>query len=312
MYTIKEAAARTGVPIALLRAWERRYGIVSPTRTPGGYRLYDEPALERLRTMRRLVDEGWAPSVAAAAIARGEIASSGPSPSAGDGPPTGAESVPVDARLVTGFVDAAISLDPMAVEAALDRIFAAGTYETVVVGALLPALVGIGEAWADGRLGVAGEHAASQAVLRRLAAAFQAAGQPGHPAGSILVGLPPGGRHELAALAFSVAARRSGLPVLYLGPDLPAADWVVMTSQVRPRAAVIGSSTRTDVAPAVAVARAIRGADPSVVVAFGGRYASAAAEALADPRVLVLPDGLVGAVESLREAIPEAAPAAIP
>jgi hypothetical protein len=49
-----------------------------------------------------------------------------------------------------------------------------------------------------------------------------------------------------------------------------------------------------------------------VVVAFGGRYASAAAEALADPRVLVLPDGLVGAVESLREAIPEAAPAAIP
>jgi predicted RecB family endonuclease len=75
---------------------------------------------------------------------------------------------------------------------------------------------------------------------------------------------------------------------------------------------VIGSSTRTDVAPAVAVARAIRGVDPSVVVAFGGRYASAAAEALADPRVLVLPDGLVGAVESLREAIPEAAPAAIP
>ena len=42
MYTIKQAAARSGVPVPLLRAWERRYGVVSPSRTPSGYRLYDE------------------------------------------------------------------------------------------------------------------------------------------------------------------------------------------------------------------------------------------------------------------------------
>ena len=45
MYKIKEAAARSGVSVPLLRAWERRYGIVSPTRTASGYRLYDEDAL---------------------------------------------------------------------------------------------------------------------------------------------------------------------------------------------------------------------------------------------------------------------------
>ena len=42
MYTIKEAAARTGLSVPVLRAWERRYGIVSPTRTAGGYRVYDD------------------------------------------------------------------------------------------------------------------------------------------------------------------------------------------------------------------------------------------------------------------------------
>src|SRR3712207_450395 len=55
MYTIRQAAARTGVPVSLLRAWERRYAIGRPTRTPAGYRLYDDEAIERLRTMRRLV-----------------------------------------------------------------------------------------------------------------------------------------------------------------------------------------------------------------------------------------------------------------
>jgi len=71
MYTIKETAARTGIPVALLRAWERRYGVVEPSRTGGGYRLYDDASIDRLRTMRRLVDDGWSPSVAAAAILRG-------------------------------------------------------------------------------------------------------------------------------------------------------------------------------------------------------------------------------------------------
>jgi hypothetical protein len=58
MYTIKQAASRSGVSVPLLRAWERRYHIVEPARTASGYRLYDDAALERVRTMRRLVDAG--------------------------------------------------------------------------------------------------------------------------------------------------------------------------------------------------------------------------------------------------------------
>ena len=71
MYTIKEAAARTGLTVPVLRAWERRYGVVAPARTAGGYRVYDEAALGRLRSMRRLIDDGWSPSAAAAAIIAG-------------------------------------------------------------------------------------------------------------------------------------------------------------------------------------------------------------------------------------------------
>ncbi len=304
MYTIKEAAARTGVPIALLRAWERRYHVVEPVRTAGGYRVYDEPALDRLRTMRRLVDDGWSPSLAAAAILRGEA---GSTPADGERRTVGDARVEPSAHpaLIDDFVAAAIALDPAAVEGALDAIFAAGTFEHVADHLLVPALIALGDAWAEGRLGVAGEHAASHAVLRRLAAAFQAAGRPAPAAGSILVGLPPGSRHELAALAFSVAARRAGLPIAYLGPDLPADDWVTTSERVRAGGAVIGAPTRADVRAAVEVARAIRSNDPAVVVAFGGRFAADAATALGNGMAtLVLPGGLVAAVEALRDALP--------
>ena len=68
MYTIKQAAARTGLTIPTIRAWERRYGVVSPARTTAGYRLYDEAAIERLAAMRALVEmDGWRPSQASSA-----------------------------------------------------------------------------------------------------------------------------------------------------------------------------------------------------------------------------------------------------
>ena len=47
MHTVKRAAELTGVPAATLRVWERRYGVVTPSRTEGGYRVYDDAALLR-------------------------------------------------------------------------------------------------------------------------------------------------------------------------------------------------------------------------------------------------------------------------
>ena len=73
MYTIGEASARTGVGASLIRAWERRYGVIVPRRTPTGYRLYDDANLRTLDTMRELVDGGWTASEAARAILAGEV-----------------------------------------------------------------------------------------------------------------------------------------------------------------------------------------------------------------------------------------------
>jgi DNA-binding transcriptional MerR regulator/methylmalonyl-CoA mutase cobalamin-binding subunit len=311
MYTIKEAAARTGISVPVLRAWERRYGIVEPARTASGYRMYDEAALRRLRTMRRLVEGGWAPSIAAAAIRSNapEVAAFADEAVPAVSPLAVTDvdrSEPATEAPASRFVAAAVSLDASRVEGALDDMFAAGSFERAVEDHVLPALHALGDAWADGRVDVAGEHLASHAMLRRLAAAYQAAADPAGRDGPILVGLPPGARHELGGLIFATAARRAGLPVLYLGPDLPVDDWLAAVDRTAARAVVIGAVTPDDATSARRLAVELRRGHPRLVIAFGGATAP-------DPRssrslgraALRLPDDLRASVAALVAAIAE-------
>lgn len=306
VYTIKQAAARSGVTIPLLRAWERRYGIVSPRRTSAGYRLYDDEAIARLSAMRRLVDAGWPASRAAEVIASGTRVEAAATPQAADlvrtAEPTAIYGVDAaeDANML---VQAATACDVAAIERALDALFDRGSFESVIDGRILPAVAALGTAWADGRLDVAGEHLASAAVVRRLSSLFDHAGAAGSGV-VVLVGLPPGSRHEIGALATAVALRRRGMDVLYLGPDVPAASWVHTALESSARAAVLGVATPADVRAAREVARALRDARPELLVALGGPGADAATRADPGagertrrqmPGLVLLPDGVVDA-----------------
>jgi DNA-binding transcriptional MerR regulator/methylmalonyl-CoA mutase cobalamin-binding subunit len=306
MYTIKEASARSGVGIPLLRAWERRYGVVAPTRTASGYRLYDEEAIQRLSAMRRLIAAGWAAQQAAErvreaghdALAAIAAEGAGAPPRAAQPSPT-VDGEPTVSRLIQRLVDAARQLDAFAFEQGLDEIFGSARFEAAADAVLMPALRAIGDAWARGELSVAGEHAASQAALRRLAMAYEAAGTPAASL-PVLVGLGPGARHELGALAFATAARRAGLPVLYLGPDLPVESWTSAATDRDARAAVLGVPTRADVARAREVLSELRRARPGMPLAVGGALARQAAK---DDLAIELPHGLAESAKRLAEVL---------
>jgi DNA-binding transcriptional MerR regulator/methylmalonyl-CoA mutase cobalamin-binding subunit len=297
MYTIKGASSRSGVSVPLLRAWERRYGIVRPSRNGSGYRLYDDAAVDTLSTMRGLVAAGWTPSEAARAISAGEVAVvAGSSRRAED-----VRSSTDD--LVDRFVTAAIALEPQATEAALDEIMTIGSFEAIVDRLLMPAARALGDAWEAGRLDVAGEHAASAAIARRLAAAFQGAGQGRRPV--VVVGLPSGSRHELGALAFAVVLRRRGTAVVYLGPDVPPSSWVTAVRRTAARAAVLGIVTRVDQSPASDVVAALRASDPHLLIAIGG--GAALPELAAASGAVLLPSLIVDAADALEAALRAAA-----
>jgi MerR family transcriptional regulator, light-induced transcriptional regulator len=302
MYTIKQAAQRSGVNVALLRAWERRYAVVAPTRTESGYRLYDDAAIDRLRAMRALVDEGWSPRQAADRIAGAsveevaELADRGETRLESDG-----EAEPTTSDLTAAFVDGATRIDAVTIERALDEMFARGTFERIVEDRLYPALHALGDGWARGDVDVAGEHAASAAAVRRLSLMFEAAGTPDGGA-PILVGLPPGSRHEVASLAFATAARRAGLQVTYLGADVPAASWVAAAERTGARGVAFGVVMDEDVPGADAVVRALQATHPELVIAVGGLRAAE----VGDGAVVRLPNRLLDAVATLREALGQA------
>jgi MerR family transcriptional regulator, light-induced transcriptional regulator len=206
---IGELAKRTGVSPELLRAWEQRYGLLQPTRTPGGFRLYSAADEARVQHMQSLVSGG----LAAAQAARLILSGAEPAPPTVSGPATTLEDA-------AGNLAASLDrLDEQAANTALDRLFAAYTVETVLQEVILPYLHRLGERWEAGEVSVGQEHFASNLLRGRLVGLAQGWGQ-GQGPGAILACVP-GEQHELGLLTFGVALRRRGWRITYLGTDSP-------------------------------------------------------------------------------------------
>lgn len=279
MYTVKHAAALTGVPAGTLRMWERRYGVVAPVRTEGGYRLYDDAAIARLTAMHALVTAGWSPRRAALQVSSGttlgptgplEVTSGSPEPGRADDAAEPDAGPDPDAHPDAGLlVRLAGDLDATTLNRELDRVFADADLERVLESWLMPALRRLGAAWHAGAVSVAGEHFVSAGLQRRLAASLDAASvQAG--AARVLVGLPRGARHELGVLSFAVLLARAGADVLYVGADLPPDSWVVAVVAREPDAVVIGVPTAEDVPAVRDTVAAISAARPDLSVLLGG------------------------------------------
>jgi DNA-binding transcriptional MerR regulator len=107
---IGELARRSGVSTDVLRAWERRYGLLEPTRTAAGYRLYSADDEARVRSMRAHLAQGLS-AAEAARLARDATAAAKP-----DGAP---------ADLAEALWSALDSFDDAGAQAAFDRLAAA-------------------------------------------------------------------------------------------------------------------------------------------------------------------------------------------
>jgi len=203
---IGEFSRRVGVSPELLRAWERRYGLLQPVRTDGGFRLYTDDDSERVERMKRALVEGF--SAAEAASRALALADEGSTAGALDG---------AQERLVA----AAHAYDEATVHAVLDEALARFSLETVLRDLVLPVLREIGEEWQQGALEVAQEHFASNLLRERLLALARLWGRGGGPLA--ILACAPGERHDIGLIAFGLVLRSHGWRILFLGSDTPIA-----------------------------------------------------------------------------------------
>ena len=235
---------RTGLSPDLLRAWERRYDVVTPSRSEGGRRLYSDTDIERLRLLYRatlagrsigqvaeLPTEALAELVRQDAAADAERAGRGVHARDGDAPLAAAD-------YLADAVRAIERLDATALEAILRRATFALSAITLLDGLLVPLLEDVGTHWREGTLRPVHEHLASMMVRRVLDGVVEGASPPLATA-SVVVATPAGQIHELGALLVAASAATEGWRVTYLGPDLPAEDIAECAVRTRARAVAL-------------------------------------------------------------------------
>jgi methanogenic corrinoid protein MtbC1 len=239
----------------LLRAWERRYGLLKPVRSPSGFRLYSGADEQRVRRMQAHLGRGLAAAEAARAALDEEsnhsLAAPPVAPAAADDPTRPNASAPPKAPFpvtnqgLTGLAEelrhALDELDGPAAEAVLDRLFADFTVETTLREVLVPYLSDLGDRWAQGAIGVTTEHFASNLLRARLASLARGWGQ-GHGPRAVLA-CPPGERHDLPLLVFGIVLHRNGWRIIYLGADTPLADLAHTVTEKRPDVVILAAVT---------------------------------------------------------------------
>jgi methanogenic corrinoid protein MtbC1/transposase-like protein len=279
-YPVRLVALRTGLTPHLLRAWERRYQVVTPSRTEGGQRLYSDLDIERLRLLRRLTDRGHAIGRIADLpfdeLSRLDREAAGAEAgTAGTAQSDGARAS-VDEALL-----AARRFDAPELQATLER--AAVTHGVpVFLEEVVSTLVDrIGHGWAEGSVTVAQEHLAT-AVVRRvlgwLLGVFElhGAARQAVVARRLVVATPPGQIHEIGALLAAVSAAAEGWSATYLGPDLPTRDLVKAAEQTRADAVALSIVFASDQHDPLSAVRDVRaGLRDGVPLIVGGAAATA-------------------------------------
>jgi MerR family transcriptional regulator, light-induced transcriptional regulator len=275
IFNLKAVLKETGMGADTLRAWERRYGIPKPQRTPGGHRLYSEYDISLIKWLIARQSEGL--SISRAVEMWREQTSNGkdpletmPGPRPGSfgaqaiylSPETGLDA------LRAQWLTACLNFNEMAAEQALNQAFSLYPVETVATDLIARGLSEIGMLWYENRASVQQEHFASSLAMRRINTLISAAPSPGRPH-TILIGCPPNEWHNFSGLLLALLLRRRSLNVIYLGANVPAERFEETLTAVQPSLVVLTSQQLRTVANLQQTASLLSAHGATVV--YGGR-----------------------------------------
>jgi DNA-binding transcriptional MerR regulator len=232
-HPIRVVAERTGLSTDVLRAWERRHGVVTPGRTDAGRRLYSDADIDRLTLLAKTTRTGRALSQTASL----------PDDELRQLLREDAELAAVRPTLAGAYRERAFAavadLAPERLRAVLRAALLSLGAPTFLDDVVTPLLQTIGTAWHAGAIGIAHEHAAS-AVVRGVLGWLVDQTEVPDDAPRAVVACLTHEHHELGAVLAAAAAAQDGWRVTYLGPDLPATQ--IAAAARRHDADVVGIS----------------------------------------------------------------------
>lgn len=239
LYNIGVVTRMTGITMASLRAWERRYSFPELSRTSGGHRLYSENDVLRLRWVKARLEEGMQTAHAIHALRVQEERGS-------------AAYLPASIESRTSLSSGRTALDGLErklVEALIERrleqadqilgeALASSTPEDLILHMIAPAMAEIGDAWFNKRINVTTEHFSTNYLRQRLLM-WMLNGPPPQACPPVILACAPGEWHEGSLLILGALLRRRRIPVAYLGQSVPLADLGAFIRDMHPRMVVL-------------------------------------------------------------------------
>ncbi|MEW6030368.1 MAG: MerR family transcriptional regulator [Chloroflexota bacterium] len=272
-FNLKVVLKETGLAADTLRAWERRYGMPMPERTPGGHRLYSQRDIETIKWLMARQAEGL--SISRAVDLWNEQTASGSDPLAGAASRALSSPAPTLAPADTSldalraeWIASCLKFNETAAEQTLNQAFSMFPVEAVCTNILQRALSEIGELWYGNRASVQQEHFASALAMRRLDALLAASPAPSRKQ-TVIVGCPADEWHAFTPLLLALLLRRHGLNVIYLGANVPNVQFAETATAVRADLVILVAQTLVTAATLQHVAQTLASQD--IPAAFGGR-----------------------------------------
>ncbi|HEX7566950.1 MAG TPA: MerR family transcriptional regulator [Anaerolineaceae bacterium] len=270
LYNIGVVTRVTGVPIATLHTWERRYGFPDAARTAGGHRLYSDKDIARLRWVKSQLESGLTVSRAVIAVraleAEGRLFLPNESEAVSRSESTSISST----SLGESLLEALTHHNLVRADQLMGEMLAFTSPENITLDIIGPALNAIGEAWEQGHITIATEHLASNFLRHRLLM-WMVTGPTPKPGNPIILACAPGEWHEGSLLIMGVLLRRQGWPVAYLGQNVPFQDLAIFVEEIHPRAVVMVAMVEETVRTLAEWPQWINQVGGKPVIAFGGR-----------------------------------------
>lgn len=211
-YTIKDLEILSGILAHTLRIWEKRYGIIKPSRTDTNRRRYDDSDLKKIINVSILNRNGLKISKIAS-LTDEEIKK-------------GVEDISRDISKwetqIDALVVAMLELDEKTFNDVLSRLIVSTGFENTFTNIVFPFLKKTGVLWQTGSVNPAQEHFISNIIRQKIISSIDGQSLPEVAGGKkVLMYLPEKELHEIGLLYYSYLAKQNGHEVLYLGQLTP-------------------------------------------------------------------------------------------
>jgi len=214
LFTIRDIENLSGIKAHTIRIWEQRYSFIKPKRSDTNIRFYDSDDLKILLNISLLNKHGYKISqidkMSREAMFQNVLSLTDNEAKAG--------------MIVNQLLELMVAFDEVTFEKTINKYIAASGIEKAILEILFPFLDKVGILWLTNHINPAQERLISNVIRQKIIAGIDGIPCKTTSTSKICLFLPEGEYHEISLLYTAFLLKKKGVPITYLGSNIPLAE----------------------------------------------------------------------------------------